>query len=97
MIGTIKNKIAQDLYDGVNSKESRRVPYYLHNKIGRLLDQINSIKYVESLSSPPGNRLEKLRGNYKNYWCLRINLQWRIIFTWDDGVANNIEVIDYHR
>jgi toxin HigB-1 len=45
---------------------------------------------------PPSNRLEKLKGNLKEYYSIRINDQWRIIFKWNNGNAYEVEIIDYH-
>jgi proteic killer suppression protein len=54
------------------------------------------VRYVDSLQIPPGNRLEKLQGNMKNYWSLRINDQWRIIFQWKNLSACDVDIVDYH-
>jgi proteic killer suppression protein len=45
---------------------------------------------------PPGNRLERLRGERDGQWSIRINQQWRICFRWADGGADNVEIVDYH-
>ena len=45
---------------------------------------------------PPSNRLEKLKGNLKDFYSIRINNQWRIIFKWNNGNAEHVEIIDYH-
>lgn len=96
MIRNFKNKIAEDIYNGVNSRYTRNLPSVLHKKAQRLLDQINSATNVESLRVPPGNNLEKLKGTLKNYWSIRINKQWRIVFIWNNGEAINVDLIDYH-
>ncbi len=51
---------------------------------------------VNDLRVPPGNRLEKLKGDRAGQWSIRINQQWRICFTWRDGDAYAVEVVDYH-
>jgi toxin HigB-1 len=51
---------------------------------------------LHDLRVPPGNRLEKLRGNRKGQHSIRINDQWRICFAWRDGDAYNVEITDYH-
>jgi toxin HigB-1 len=48
------------------------------------------------LTIPPSNRLEKLKGSLKEYYSIRINSQWRIIFKWETGNAFEVEIIDYH-
>ena len=96
MIKSFKSKVAQDIYDGVPSRFSRKISVELHNKICRLFDQINVVTNVESLRVPPSNRLEKLKGDLKEYWSLRVNNQWRIVFKWVDGCAYEVDVVDYH-
>lgn len=80
MLRTIADKTTQDIYDGTNSRYARKAPKELHEKARRLLDQINAAPTVEFLRIPPGNRLEKLKGELTGYWSLRINNQWPIIF-----------------
>ena len=46
---------------------------------------------------PPSNRLEKLSGNRKDFYSIRINDQWRIIFIWKEGHAFEVEIVDYHK
>jgi proteic killer suppression protein len=57
---------------------------------------LDAAETVEDLREPPSNRLEALKGDRKGYWSIRINGQWRIIFRWEDGYAENVEIIDYH-
>lgn len=52
-------------------------------------------KDLLDLMSPPSNCLEKLKGNFKDYYSIRINDQWRIIFKWD-GQPYNVDIVDYH-
>jgi proteic killer suppression protein len=62
----------------------------------RKLVHIHAAKIIEDLRIPPGNRLEKLSGDRKDHWSIRINDQWRIIFKWENGNAFEVEIIDYH-
>ena len=96
MIRNINGKATQDIFDGYNSRQSRTVPQELHAKARRLLDQINTAPGLEFLNVPPGNRLEKLRGQLAGYWSVRINDQWRIIFKWKENDALDVEIVDYH-
>ena len=50
---------------------------------------------VEDLRVPPGNRLERLKGDRQGFWSIRVNDQWRICFRWEDG-AHEVEIVDYH-
>ena len=62
----------------------------------RKLRMLNNSQNIMDLRVPPSNRLEKLKGNMKDYYSIRINDQWRIIFKWDHGNASLVEIVDYH-
>ena len=62
----------------------------------RKLRMLNNSIDLADLRIPPSNRLEKLSGNLKDYYSIRINGQWRIIFKWENGNAFEVEIIDYH-
>ena len=96
MIRNLSGKITRDVYDGLESRHSRKLPRELHGKARRLLDQINAALALEVLFAPPANRLEKLHGDRIGYWSLRINNRWRIVFQWEAGAALNVEIIDFH-
>jgi toxin HigB-1 len=51
---------------------------------------------LNDLRSPPGNRLEALKGDRKGQHSIRINSQWRICFVWRDNGADNVEIVEYH-
>jgi len=59
-------------------------------------DILDAAADLRTLSSLPGNRLERLKGDRKDHWSIRINDQWRIVFQWLDGDALEIEIVDYH-
>ena len=62
----------------------------------RKLEMVNASVSVTDLKVPPGNRLERLKGNRSKYYSIRINDQWRICFIWKDGGAYEAEIEDYH-
>jgi len=62
----------------------------------RKLQMLDSAAYVVDLRSAPGNRLEKLAGDRKGQFSIRINDQWRICFRWADGGSWDVEIVDYH-
>ncbi len=62
----------------------------------RKLRMLNNSQNIMDLQVPPSNRLEKLKGNLKGYYSIRVNDQWRIIFKWDKGNASDVEILDYH-
>lgn len=96
MIRNFHSKTAQDIFDGISSRTTRRIPADLHEKIRRLFDQMNAATKIETLRIPPSNHLEKLKGNLKNYWSIRINNKWRIIFKWENAEALDVDILDYH-
>ncbi|MCB0728289.1 MAG: type II toxin-antitoxin system RelE/ParE family toxin [Ignavibacteriae bacterium] len=62
----------------------------------RKLRMLNNSQSLFDLKIPPSNRLEKLKGKFKDHYSIRINNQWRIIFIWNEGNAEQIQIIDYH-
>jgi toxin HigB-1 len=96
MILNFNSRLAEDIYHGVDSRYARKLSGELHAKALRLLDQLDSVTHIESLRVPPSNRLEKLSGDLKGYWSIRINSQWRIIFRWEIDAAYNVDIVDYH-
>ena len=62
----------------------------------RKLDMINAAEKLDDLKIPPGNSLEALKGNLKNFHSIRINSQFRIIFKWSNLGAANVQIVDYH-
>ena len=62
----------------------------------RQLRQLDAAVTLKDLQVPPGNRLEKLRGDRAGEWSIRINDQWRICFRWKGGDAYEVEIVDYH-
>jgi toxin HigB-1 len=74
----------------------RRFPADLRRVMLRKLVVLDAAESLEDLRSPPGNRLEKLRGDREGQHSIRINDQWRICFTWTDGGAHHVEIVDSH-
>jgi toxin HigB-1 len=62
----------------------------------RKLDVLNAAHALVDLRSPPGNRLEALKGNLEGFYSIRINNRWRIIFRWENGGAGQVSITDYH-
>lgn len=60
------------------------------------MDVLNAAQSLDDLKSPPGNRLELLRGDFAGFHSIRINNQWRIVFRWEDYNAHDVQVVDYH-
>ena len=62
----------------------------------RKLRMLNNSQSLADLKIPLSNRLEKLSGDLKGFYSIRVNQQWRIIFKWNKGNASDVEIIDYH-
>jgi toxin HigB-1 len=62
----------------------------------RKLQMLHRAVRLEDLRVPPQNRLEKLKGDRKGQWSIRINDQWRVCFRFEDGNAFDVEIVDYH-
>lgn len=62
----------------------------------RKLRQLHAAITLDDLRAPPGNRLEKLRGERAGQYSIRINDQWRVCFWWSKGDAFEVEITDYH-
>ena len=94
MLKSFGSKETEKIWNGVRSS---KIPPEIQ-KIGRRkLRMINNSIDLNDLRIPPSNRLEKLSGNLKEYYSIRINDQWRIMFKWQDGHAFEVEIIDYHK
>lgn len=96
MIVSFGNKLTKDLVEDLRTKETRAFPIELHRITRRKLAIIHAARAVIDLKIPPGNRLERLKGNLRDYYSIRINDQWRIVFKFDDGQATDVRVEDYH-
>ncbi|MEQ9309829.1 MAG: type II toxin-antitoxin system RelE/ParE family toxin [Balneolaceae bacterium] len=96
MIKSFGDKATSDLFHGNSSSKVRKLPTQILDSAIYKLDILNAATSLDDLRSPPGNRLEELRGDYKGYHSLRINAQWRIIFHWEDSSASDVAIVDYH-
>jgi toxin HigB-1 len=97
MIQSFKNKGTEDIFDGLASRVARKsCPQSIWPVARRKMDQINRVRDIPELKVPPGNRLERLKGDRENHYSIRINQQYRICFTWEKGHAYDIEITDYH-
>lgn len=62
----------------------------------RKLEALNAASKLEDLMVPPSNRLEKLKGDLKEFYSVRVNDQWRVIFKWIDREPHEVRILDYH-
>ncbi|MBU1044942.1 MAG: type II toxin-antitoxin system RelE/ParE family toxin [Candidatus Omnitrophica bacterium] len=96
MIINFKSQATQDIYDGINSKAARKMPVTIWKVAGRKLDMINAALKINDLKVPPGNKLEQLSGDLEEFYSIRINDQYRIIFRFKDSNAYDVDITDYH-
>lgn len=93
MIISFGSKDTEKIWDGERVK---RIPLEIQNMGRRKLRMLNNPQSIGDLIIPPSNRLEKLSGDLKDFFSIRINYQWRIIFKWENNHAFEVEVFDYH-
>jgi proteic killer suppression protein len=77
-------------------RSSRKFPPAIQKAARRKLVYLDEAEDLRDLLAPPGNRLEKLRGDRAGQYSIRINDQWRICFRWEEGKAHDVEIVDYH-
>ena len=93
MIQSFGSIETEKIWNGIRVK---KMPLEIQSVGRRKLRMLNNSQDVKDLKIPPSNRLEKLSGDLKNFYSIRINKQWRIIFTWNNGNANEVKITDYH-
>jgi proteic killer suppression protein len=96
MIEAFGNALAEDLFDDKRTKVTRSFPPELRRAARRKLLYLHDAAELKDLKVPPGNRLERLKGDRKEYHSIRINDQWRVVFRWVGGNAFDVQVLDYH-
>ena len=96
MIINFADKITEDIYNGLDTKQARRFPSIVWNSAARKLDILNAAHELKDHRVPPANHLEALKGKWTGLHSIRINDQFRIVFKWIDGNAKDVQIIDYH-
>lgn len=77
-------------------QSSRKLPHDIQRRARLKLEVLDAAEQLEDLRIPPSNHLEKLSGDRASQHSIRINNQWRLCFTWRDGDAYDVEIVDYH-
>lgn len=93
MIKSFGDKEIEKIWNGIRSK---KLPNEIQNIARRKLRMINNAQNINDLRIPPANHLEKLEGNLKEHYSIRINKQWRIVFIWQNNDAYEVKIMDYH-
>jgi len=97
MIDSFGDKRTEDLFHGRSTRRVRSLPSELHRAAIRKLDMTHAAHRLDDLKSPPGNRLEALRGDLEGLYSVRINNQWRMVFRWENDRAADVRIVDYHK
>lgn len=92
MIRTFRCKDTESLFNDIDVARFRNIERVIRRK----LMYLNQARSLSDLRSPPGNRLEALKGDRRGQYSIRINDQWRLCFRWDDNDAFEVEITDYH-
>ena len=93
MIKSFKCRDTEKLFNDLDVKKFRTISRAARIK----LELLNATISLNSLRVPPGNRLERLKGDKKGQYSIRINEQWRICFIWQAENAIEVEIVDYHK
>ena len=83
MIGSFRDEWLRAFF--AEDARSRKVPPYLEKRLFRKLQMIDDATTDQDLRAPPGNHFEKLRGNLANFYSIRVDDQWRLVFRWHSG------------
>ena len=93
MIKSFADKESERFYE---TGKSRKIPSTIHKTALRKLDYLNAAYVLEDLRVPPGNMLESLERELKGTYSIRINKQYRIVFSFENGDAYDVVITDYH-
>jgi proteic killer suppression protein len=97
MIVSFGDRATEDLYHNRPTSRARRFPQDVVGLALVKLDMLNGSAAVLDLRSPPGNRLEALKGDLKGFRSIRVNDQWRLVFRWEGNNALDVRLMDYHK
>jgi proteic killer suppression protein len=96
VIASFGDQRTGDIFHGTNSRAAREIPKELWRKARIKLDAIDAMNDLNDLRVPPGNNLEKLRGDLAGRHSIRVNNQFRIVFRVDGATAHEVQIVDYH-
>lgn len=93
MIRSFRDRESRGIFLG---RYSHQLPTDVQRKAERKLKMLHAAQSLQDLLIPPGNRLEKLRGDRIGQYSVRVDRRWRVCFRWRDQNAYDVEVVDYH-
>ena len=96
VIASFADRATEDLYHNRPAARARRLPPDVFEIALVKLDTLNAAAAIRDLRSPPGNRLEALRGRLAGRHSIRVNDQWRLVFRWEANDAHDVSLTDYH-
>jgi len=96
MITAYRDDATRDVHVGVDSRAAHRFSRAVRAIARRKLDLIGAVADIRDLAVPPGNRLEKLKGDLVGFYGIRVNDQFRITFRFEAGNASDVQITDYH-
>ena len=96
MIVSFGDRATEDLFHDRPTSRTRRFPRDILAAALVILDMLNAAAALLDLRSPPGNRLEALKGDMKGLYSIRVNDQWRLVFRWSADKAHEVRLLDYH-
>ena len=93
MIGTVRHKALRRL---VEEGDSKGLSPEMLSRIKRMLSALHAADDIALMETVAGWRLHPLKGNLSGYWSLSVSGNWRLVFKWQDGTANELDLVDYH-
>ena len=93
MILSFGDKYTEEIWGGILVKG---VPQAIQQVARRKLRMLNNSQNINDLRIPPSNYLEKLKGEFKEFYSIRINDTWRIIFKWENSNSELVKILNYH-
>jgi proteic killer suppression protein len=96
MIASFGDRATEDLYHGRPTARARRFPRDVVDAALVRMDSLSGAASMLDLRSPPGNRLEALKGDLKGWHSIRVNDQWRLVFRWQGNDAHKVRLTEYH-
>ncbi len=92
MIGSFGDNATEALFKDERVRQFAGIAH----KAKRKLEALNAASRLKDMAVPPSNRLEKLSGNLKEFYSIRVDKQWRVVFKWIDGEPHEVRIVDYH-